>query len=258
MKYIQLCKNGYLDCRDYQFVPEEKRIRAWNVDVPFYLWTFNEPDIHKDVYGVGFNNGRMMNTCSFWRKLYELELNKLEIKFGRGYIPSTIQFINPKTNEWETLELLATSDTSGFAFGDESKMLTGIDFRLEVAGNGPVTTHVQLDEGRMHHNMFGQKEDVAVIFNRIVSLGCQEAPKYSNHQFSYGVRSLKYAVMYHKQKLEDLYLALVAGPWAILLNDDFSFNTLCYLRGISANTLFVEKFAYTVSTKILKASVLKS
>lgn len=254
VRYLQACKNWFIDCRTLKFVGEDSRVKAFDIDVPFYLWDYEEPEQHEVCYGVCFKDGKMMNTYSVRKKVQSIELNKLSVQFAQGYASSVIQFLDTATNQWHTIEVMVTADVSTYTFGKRGKLLTGWSFLTHIDTGGAKSDHISL-AGEIRHDMWSCEER-EVRFNRIVGLGCQDIPEYTNHKLSYGVRSKEYLLYYKKQKLSFTSVALVAGAWAILLTDDLQFQSLAYLRGTSQNTLFIDRFAYSLDRRAIKAMTL--
>lgn len=99
---------------------------------------------------------------------------------------------------------------------------------------------------------------IRIHFEHIAGLGSmRDSGGLARDKFCFGIKHTPYSVIYHGRKLEGSCYAFLCGTWAILLDDDLSFDSLVTLRDNAQSSLVVDKFLYTQNSYILKVLMLR-
>lgn len=75
--------------------------------------------------------------------------------------------------------------------------------------------------------------------------------------FLYGLSDKQMSVSYRGEQLGGESYVLFCGPWGILLDDEFRFDSLALFAGYSEGCVNVDKFMYTVNKYVMKIMMLK-
>ena len=126
-------------------------------------------------------------------------------------------------------------------------------------GRGMVGVQYRVHDGKREqkfYTKFTVFHEPSEVFKWIPDLGHEERNPSHGKQFSFGLSPQEYTFTYRGRQLGGTSLAYMCGPFAVLLDDDLSFDTLVALRGVQYNELIVDKFVYTVNTYIIKVMAL--
>lgn len=228
-RFLQVCNGRYslLDREDWKFVHQSNLA---DIDVPGFMWYFAD----KDTHILRFEGSD--DTCVF-RKVNVIELNGFSVDFYRfSYKTVTIKLkdreiqlgLNVYNPGWSTAYV-------------GPRRLEGVDYRIKLG-----------DEVKNFHTTLSEPSWVAPNFCRISGLGSCNANNIGMNWFMFGIQQSKYVVKYHGRRLTGTAYALLCGPYAILLDDNFGFDSLALLNGVTPAVLDVDKFVYTVNSYVAK------
>lgn len=245
--YSQVSSQWAIDKENKQFVSLAKRRTPYTMDVPFFLWEYKDICDRFPVTGFESNAGTLKNVHSCLKRSLCVELNELRVDFYNvSPFSAGVKFYDKRLSKELSFELDAKPDERVIKSprGNKLRGISGVDYTLYAGGK---TVRYRTD--------FGPQSPPDQDFRYISGLGKGTHPK---KQFSYGVSPMEYTVTYHGEELGGTSLALVCGPWAVLLDDDLSFDTLVLLRGARSGILDVDRFVYTTNLYVLKLMVLRS
>lgn len=244
MHYIQCSSQWFMDKDICKLVSEAKRVTPYEADIPWYLWKYGDAWEHK--IGAGFErvNGELQTTFSVMRKTHTVTLNALSIEFTQEYKHANIRFFDKIKGLPVKLELDANPDTVLTAKnGRKYREILGIGYQIK-------------NDGVAQQYYCGFDKTKKDAFRFIGGLGKHEGASIAGRRFSYGLTPVPYTVKYMGRELGGNSFAMMCGPWAILLDDDYSFDALVFLKSAKAWDLEVERFVYTTNTYIIKVMTL--
>lgn len=245
--YLQVGTNWMIDKKTLKLVPFSRLSKLhtpYLLEVPFFMWEY--PDFNDRFPITGFDNigGAFQNRHSTVRYTTDLELNRLKISFPGGQSQQAyISFFDKHENKDFQFELVS-SDKRGVIWtkkGSQQNQVTGVDYTLTTVSGKSVK----------YSTDFGLLDCIGPHFRPITGLA-------KDNRYSYGLTPNQFKVRYMDEELNGTSLAIVFGHWAILLEDDLTFDTLVLLKGAKSDELNVERFVYTTNVYILKIMLLNS
>ena len=230
--YTKCSNNLLFSVETNQFIDYNKRVDSSQINVPFFLW---------NMAGKGHHGAeRLDQSDNKYSKLVQTDtvwLNNLVVTYIVGYKGASINFVDKLRGEQVTLSLgVRLVSRPGVYEGPYPK-----DAEFNV-------NYLMTANGRTQ--AFSTSPDSE--FKYIPTLGRHSANDSAGKHFCYGVAKAPYAIIFHGQPLDFSYRALLSGPWAILLNDGGSFNSLVLLRGARPGALRVDRFVYSADPYILQ------
>lgn len=222
--YLQACYKNLIDVETWKMIGQAERETPYDVQVPFYLWSFPELSVHKYVDG-------------YHRRTYTIELNDLSVKFRGSYMQAFVTFIDTVDNQVREIKITTDIETISHAtMTGHIDRTYGADYEIEgIAG----ISHIRTD---FH----------GVAFNQMPGLGVNDIPKYANADFSYGIHNLPYTIYRGDSQLRTNHYALLCGSWAVILHDDFTFCALVLLEAAMPRKLYIHKVLYTSDRTFVK------
>lgn len=243
--YVQ-CANGWLIDENYRFIPMAQKQSPFEIDVPFFFWNYGIEEEHTEVTGFHNINGVLQNVSSTFRKTSYIVLNHLEVEFRDEFKDARMRFYDSLVGEEAYIQLNALQDRVVAQNPGGKKLIQCLGIQYAIDNNGQATT--------FGTKFVSQHQDVR-DFCYINGLA-----KYENwdqvKKFCYGVLPRPYKVVYKGHELGGTSLALLCGPWGILLGDDLTFDSLVCLKGVRQGVLTVDRFAYTVNPYVCKATII--
>lgn len=230
---MQADKSHYVDMDTFKFVTAPERVKPFNVDVPWYLWAKQSSRQHYIPHPE-------LNSSSILSMVHKFDLKDMTIHFKRTYRDASMMF-------WDKIKhcLVDLSIQCGPCLinqGTQFTNITGVDYHILVDYVGSAY-HTEIPiQGRP--------------FSLVSDLSHNAIPNYGGNEFCMGLRPNPYEVRYKGRVLNGESLALLCGVWAVLLDDDLSFDTLVLLEGVDYDRLFVSAFPYTTNPYILKVKTL--
>ena len=95
-----------------------------------------------------------------------------------------------------------------------------------------------------------------IKFQYIPGLGRQYSGELKNSKLHYGIRPKQYAVEYNGKRLGGTSYVMLCGAWAVLLDDNLSFDAVALLNNAQSEIIGVERFIYTDNPYITKLMML--
>lgn len=234
--YLQASKNYAIDLETYQLVPlKDVAYPYGELHIPCY---FRYPSKYRYMNGIaGWEDTIKLN--GFWLNFWNYD---------------------------------SSYDVNGFCSYEVDIKLDGFQMRMRYnTGVSHVGGSSMLDNPLYHLNYGDTKKIVMSVFdsNKFQNVSGLYRMKYfiptrGNGFLGKGVSTNLYCGLSHRQyeivvngkPLRGTCYALLLGTWAILLDDDLSFDSIAILRGVSTKSLEIEKFMYTVNPYIVKVMTL--
>lgn len=243
-RYLQATKHHWVCLDNYKFITEAMRVTPFDIDVPFYLWEFAEQGEHSIATGFENDNGVLRNSISRYHCVHKFELNGFTVQFTNGYDCADVLFFQPQKDDWVSVSVLASPViTSAISRGQKRVRIIGVDYTVSID-----------DDVRIHRSNFGISQQDAKRFARIS--GLRQHTTNNIGVMCYGLKNTQYNIDYKGHELNGSAYALLIGTWAIILDDDLSFDSVAVLSSATADRLFVERFIYTVNPYIVKVMTL--
>lgn len=229
MKYLQACKKFLLEKETFMFVKEQDIGRPYWIDVPFYLWQFLDKSDTEYTTDVVQTQDGLQSVASIRRKVYNISLNGIDIAFADKYSDVIIKF---RDNE---KDIECRIVVNGYSI-EQSGNVSGVDYSVSVNG-------VQEDiESKFESEPLGDFR-----FLKVPHLGLRDLQRFGRNKLCAGLSPSQFEVYYKGFRLGGTCYAYICGTWAILLDDDMTFDTLVLLSSISSIKLDVDRFVYTVN-----------
>lgn len=247
MKFLLADSQYMIHPETYEFHRLKGEENCFSVAVPFYLWKFKESFSRSIRIGV---NGEGTPVYGWYSRTLCLPLNGLFIEFLGNSEYADVSFYDPIKKCDVLIELTMSSQTyltntiGGMLYTDLKMRLTGANYKVGIDGRFS-SIKVELEE------MLGDSP----AFKRVPRLGCYNVPQIMINQMSWGIKPTPYRIIYKTKKL-GRHFALLCGTWAILLTDKLQFDSVVSLWSVRQNTLWVERFIYTVNQNVIKAQIL--
>lgn len=227
VKYLQTSEHHYVRLDTMKFCQSPLGIVGYDIDVPFYLWHDNFPDVLSKTTVVS-KDGKDYPICSYKRKVTEFVLNRCIIQFASNINTAKFIFENLLNgNQVEELELnaVAVCDAHGWYGGARYSIIT--------RGNSV---------GFVSNIKSGNFKPVSGL----------ESTRFV---YSYGMTPTQLKIVYGDKEVGRSY-AWIFGHWAILFDDDLKFDSLAALIGTDSDTLYIDKFFYTTNMYVMKLMLL--
>lgn len=236
MEYIQVSQNLLVPYGENKLIYEDEKVKPFIIAVPSVMWRHPDPKVFVVPHGQ-------------YNRVYHIEIANWEIQYRHGVDNVIIQYLDRKSEDWYSFELLTMANSTGYHLGREmQENLAGIQFRFSDTEKTSAY-HIELVSSQMHWWNSGA---LSVRFRAISELMTPREEQFYNNTLRYGLRQEPYKIMYRGTILKRKYMAFVSGFWALLLDDNLEFDSIAYLRGTDEDTLYVDKFAYTADSYIAK------
>lgn len=238
--YEMLSERHYLDLNTGKIVTKSERQNPNITHIPFYFWNDN---LEKKIpTGFGMENGNLVNTFSYNNQIGVFKINGIQVVM-RDYGDVSITFYDNKKKEHHELDV----KLSYYKY----------NIRLRGGAVGTMINYIRYDlsfdkiNSACFDTMFTNREIIKPI--AFLAHHTEEImPKNNTLVFSYGLAYKQYKIEYLGRELDGSCYAFVFGTWAILLQDNFAFDTFVLLKGCNSDKLIVDKFIYTNNTYIIK------
>lgn len=242
--YLQCSLRWLMDTKTFQFVSAVERKKPCCIHVPFYLWSMVSEcgnrvveEYSKDGHKV-YSEMLCETTVAF---------NNLIVEFHNGFKHAFIRFYDKIINGSTVIELYANIYNLGLIpyNGIQQRGMRGITYTMRH-GN----------DSRIIQSDFNALDSCVREFKVVPGLGKHTADTTSPNKFCYGVVPAHYTIRYHGRTLDGMSMAFICGPWAILLDEDMTFDALVFLKGVMPHVLDIEQFYYTTSRYFVKVLTL--
>lgn len=241
VSYMLASPEYVLDVFNKKFIPIDRINRFNDVQVPFYLWdkkytTLLRLSFCKPVkdYSIDFNGVYV----EFDTKLKQ----GLDDDFGGHSV--RIRYFDRIKSKFRTI-VFDVGPRYGGVVGMHDWYLSSVLYDMMYAGHedefivpvnwGLGTSYFPLSE------LFEAK------------CRCHAEPV---DRFYFGVRSTPFGVAYKDHALAGKYYAFIFGTWALLLTDEFEFDSFVLLEGADDGLLRIERIIQTVNSEFVKAKML--
>lgn len=246
MNYMQVSKDYFLDTERRVFISEidlDESHEECSISVPFYLWDYDEEERHIKTTWYRSLGGKLKKAVKTYTKCNYVWLNQLELRFRPNYEQLSLQFMDKVQKRWVQLHLSTTLYVAHTSKSRTGIKTVGASFKLQADGNQHVSQY-DFDCKSWRPPNFRYIDGFMSVTDRE-----------SDNQFMFGLSPKPYDICYKGRKLNGDSLALLVGPYAILLGDDLSFDSIVFLNGAAKNMLDVASFPYTVNPYIMKVKL---
>lgn len=235
--YMKVSHRHYFDYETNKLVWVSDLKQPFVVDVPELLWTwqvgYSDGNKPKDVVQVKHGTHRRVDY---------FKLNQLKVQLLDSYRQAAIGFFNVKADCWMQIGISVSHREN---FVGQLYKLFGFNCSWSVG-----------QQVSSYSTKFKLPPWTEPNFRSISDLAIDHSIEVDANRFCFGVRGISYRVRYNGRELNGDCYALVCGPWAILLDDEFRFDTLAMLNGATSVILDVDRFLYTVNPYITKVITL--
>lgn len=242
--YEMLSKVNYLDLQTGKIITASERRPPYTTKIPNYFWS----DDIKEKVSIGFEmkNGNLVDTYSINSKVNQFELRGIRVTLHDN-LNTTITFYDNRKKTRHEIYIKENCMFSQMSLrgGKTGKLLMGVDYVMTFDSQQSAT----------FRTMFSDREAIKPI-GYLAQHTLEEMPKNNTLTFSYGLTCKPYNIVYNNRKLEGNCYAFIYGSWAILLQDNLSFDALVLLKGCNSETLTVDRFIYTTNVYLTKIVVL--
>lgn len=227
MRYLQTCLDYAVDTETYKFVPVTS-VPAEEIDMPLFSTAID---------AVVMSSGKRV-------QIEPIKLNSLIMDIvidGDVDALDTILTFHDRIKDEEVV-----INVHSVPLKSIPKMWQiGVEYRLTIDGKE------QNEFLEVQRTQWGPPN-----FELIQELGFQKYDSFRDWYMSFGMPSTKFKVIYKGHELEGTTYAMLVDSWAVLLDDDLSFDAIAALNGAKSGFLDVEKFFYTTNKYILKVMML--
>lgn len=238
MSHLLASLENLIDLETYQFVPIKDAKGLDVVYVPLYFSRYSAEYALHSIYryaspnhNVKLNGIEIEFTC----------LDKAAKPFGFSKHKANIKFYDSSKKCDVSCELQVKPYFGSPVYPlEESEKLAGVDYTLKTFDR---KSKMSVDLPYPDEKRFHAVDSLARVYPLY---------PYIKDTFNFGVSSKQFEVEYRDIKLGGTCYAMLCGTWAILLDDDLSFDALVLLNGISGGVLRVEHFLYVASPYITK------
>lgn len=232
MSYLLATKDQVMDLNTWQFMPKSSMQKPFELQVPIYFWRFRELATHKKLLGK-----------SVYRKITSIGLNDLIIQVNAD---NCYVIINTDKGQKKFL-VCPRHKHSAQTYGMQFYILESVKYTIFCD-----------DRSIEHHTkVSGQPLTSPAFIHKIPDLARSDIwDKYDNAYLLYGIMPTKYSIIYGKHDIKRQNYAMLCGTWAVLLTDDMKFNSLVLLKGATEDSLYIDKFIYSLDPHIVKLMVL--
>lgn len=242
MGYLLANTRYVIDTSTWQFVYSLEGFGPCAVDIPYYFWEhaksiLKHPDnVLKRTQLIALNNLDVEFTA-LWRQKGDMAIF--------DYHTVRLSFIHGGKQETWYLNVNPVFGNTSYSRMTDTQ-LRGVDYEF-WRGDG---------ERQKARSDFFDIED-RPIFERISTLSWVR-PSISSVRSCphFGISHDKYLVWYRSKQLRGSCYALLCGTWAILLDDDFSFDSLVSLKSASDGRLYIDQIMATVNPYVVKIKTL--
>ena len=230
--YLQANTAYLLDREAWKFVRTTERAFPSYIDVPFQMWGLGDMTEHAIPNGLS-------------RCVRSIKLNRLVLNFDPEADVLDIKFFNADKGVEESLGLKAVASI-------QTNIINGKSVSQVMQASYEVFT----DYGVIKYVSDLSKLIADPNFLKIDGLYSKPLRGVCRDKFSCGLSQRKFNVVFNGRRLNGQSYAYVNGSWAVLLGDDFTFDSLAALNGTRDEVLGVDRFLYTVNPYIVKCSML--
>lgn len=228
-RYVQVSSGWLVDKDTYKLIPGYKRESTCTIDVPDFMWTS----------GTGYNMTiRRGDDVEEHIRSYSMDLNNLLVTFHPTYRGFEIHIKDETYINVGYFFRYMTQKMGGQAYDE----VVGVDFDVAI--------------NRVRKDFRAMPLERVPAFEYIIGLGTVTEDVQSRSKFCYGISDSQWRIRLRGRELNGKSYALLCGPCAVLLSDNFEFDSLMLLSGVSSKALDVAKVAYSVNPYVIKAATL--
>lgn len=255
MQYVQVNKSYVLDTKTNKLQPLSG-LRGVGIDTPWWLWpgrteetTLNiDGNAHHQVEAGKLHNLVIASKFNFMTHSgYASQVSSEPT--SQTFIHPVIKFKNAKTGAVVQITVDMIAAVSGNDFEHPKPGLVDSIYPAIVAG---ITYNLVTSEGaRRYTTQFTNSlSGFASIANlRHLEIFYDDAINRC-YNLNFGLSERQFEVIYQGKPLEGTCYAYMLGTYAILLRDDFSFDSLAALTGCRDGVLKVERFMFSTNDLI--------
>lgn len=254
MQYSQVNKSHIFDHQSNKLV-KLSSLSGVVVETPWWLWPYglNETTLnikgnaHHCTEGVRLNN--LVISSWYNTNSQGAYVNKMSQPTSQALIYPVIKFKDVKTGELKQITIDIIASVSGNDTTRPHAGVVGTVYPATVAGiaYNLITT----DGARRFTTQYPDSLSGFSELKECKMLGMfsdEFINKFSNLNF--GLPSKQFSIVYQGKPLEGKCYAYMLGTFAILLRDDFSFDSLVALSGCSDGCLVADKFMFSTNAVI--------
>lgn len=243
--YTQASASHLIDRKTHKIVPINLLDKPFEADVLADYWDFNEPDEHRIRSWFIRVDGKLRSPFSFYRKVNFIDLVNVKVEFEDSYKKAKITFYEMNPKKAYTVKLECELDNGIYHEVDECynivrysyKVIEGVNFK---------------DAADLETHITGIRNFCKVRDLKIIE--AVKATGWDNEHFSLGVAPEKFELRYRDKSLDYKSYALICGPWAILLDDVFNFDSIVALSYVDSTSLTIDGIIYSNNRYLISIS----
>lgn len=243
--YTQASASHLIDRKTHKIVPINLLDKPFEADVFADYWDFNEPDEHRIRSWFIRVDGKLRSPFSFYRKVNFIDLVNVKVEFEDSYKKAKITFYEMNPKKAFTIKLECSLDNGIYHEVDECYNIVRYSYNVIEGVNFK-------DAADLETHITGIRN-----FCKIRDLKIIEAVKatgWDTEHFSLGVAPEKFELRYRDKSLDYKSYALICGPWAILLDDVFNFDSIVALSYVDSTSLTVDGIIYSNNKYLISIS----
>lgn len=234
IRYLQVSRWKVLDREEWKLVSLLDLESDNAILVPFFMREDNKM-LESTVVRMVTSNGKTVTHTYIIDDF--IELNGFHIAFNsrHGYERSSIKFFD---KDWITLDIDCDPCLPIWQ--------ALADMKYSIYGLGGTEL--------IHNSWFDDTNPTRKhAFEPIENLGQTGLEARGANIFVGGMSSYAYELYYRGKKLKNKLYAMICGPWAVLLTDDFRFDSFVILNSAHNWVLGIDRVVYTLNVNLMKA-----
>lgn len=238
-RYLMLSKQYYIDLDSRKLVTNSEKSNPNNTYIPGYFWGSN---INSQL-AVGFEmkNGKLVNTFSNNLETNVIELYGIRIVF-HDLFSADVTFYDNRKHVRHTINIIGYPHYIERRFNSKRTDTIYSDVDLTMCFDNVAKT---FNVNMLNRGMFKS-------IGYLAQKNGEKTSKSNALSLNYGMLNNDFRIEYKGRELEGSCYAYIFGVWAILLQDNLSFDALVTLKGYNKDKLVVDDFIYTSNVYIIK------
>lgn len=244
MQYIQVAEDWFLTKKSFKFKHISDIHGTSTIEVPLMMWKNPVVRLYQKTIGyTGKGSGSPRAVTWTWKSVYDFFLKDCHIEFNSDLMELDLSWISKQSRKHNTIRLVTIPFRS--STGTVKELITlSHECSIFCQGSSISPSRRELSF-RVNYSKFEFLE----------GLPYPSRDFYPFNNFQCGMLPRQVKVAYKGKELGSCY-AFLFQSCAILLGDDFSFDSLVALEGIHNGVLQVQHFFYSVNPYCIKVVTL--
>ena len=238
-RYLMLSKQYFRDLDSGKLVTKSEKLNPNNTYIPKYFWG---SDINPQLAtGFEMKDGQLINIFSNNLETNVIELYGIRIVF-HDLFSADVTFYDNRKHARHTINIIGYPHFMDRKFNSKRTDTIYSDVDLTMCFDNVAKTF----------NVSMLNRDMFKSIGYLAQKNGEKTSKSNALSLNYGMLNNDFKIEYKGNMLEGSCYAYIFGVWAILLQDNLSFDALVTLKGYNKDKLIVDKFIYTSNVYIIK------